>query len=198
MILLVDNYDSFTYNLVQQCPADTIVLRNDDPELFIVAKEADAIIFSPGPGRPEEAEFMISLIKTYQDNKPLLGICLGHQAIGEAFGAKVVQAPAIMHGKQSTLTYQKKGVFETYLGDMTVMRYHSLVIEPATLSAEFEVLAETEGIIMAIQHREKPIVGLQFHPESMGTNEGAFFIEQFLKLVSDNTEKTQDEKRRNL
>ncbi len=153
MILLVDNYDSFTYNLVQQCPADTIVLRNDDPELFIVAKEADGIIFSPGPGRPEEAGFMISLIKTYHDSKPLLGICLGHQAIGEAFGAKVVQAPAIMHGKQSTLTYQKKGVFETYLGDMTVMRYHSLVIEPATLSAEFEVLAETEGIIMAIQHR---------------------------------------------
>lgn len=108
MILLVDNYDSFTYNLVQQCPADTIVLRNDDPELFIVAKEADGIIFSPGPGRPEEAGFMISLIKTYHDSKPLLGICLGHQAIGEALGAKVVQAPAIMHGKQSTLTYQKK------------------------------------------------------------------------------------------
>ena len=133
---------------------------------------------------------MIPLIKAHHDSKPLLGICLGHQAIGEAFGAQVVQAPAIMHGKQSSLTYQKKGVFETYLGDMTVMRYHSLVIEPATLPAQFEVLAETKGIIMAIQHRQKPIVGLQFHPESMGTNEGAFFIQRFLELISEKSAKS--------
>lgn len=190
MILLVDNYDSFTYNLLQLCPEETVVLRNDDPDLFLVAEEADAIIFSPGPGRPAEAGFMIPLIKAHHDSKPLLGICLGHQAIGEAFGAKVVQAPAIMHGKQSSLTYQKKGVFQTYLGDMTVMRYHSLVIEPATLPTQFEVLAETKGIIMAIQHRQKPIVGLQFHPESMGTNEGAFFIQRFLELIPENSAKS--------
>jgi anthranilate synthase component 2 len=186
MILLVDNYDSFTYNLVQQCPADTIVLRNDDPDLFTTAEEAEAIIFSPGPGRPKEAGFMLSLIKNYQEKKPLLGICLGHQAIGQAFGATVIQAPSIMHGKQSNLTYHQKGIFENYSGEMTVMRYHSLVIAPATLPEDFEVLAETEGVIMAIQHREKPIVGLQFHPESMGTKCGAFFIQQFLELASNN------------
>ncbi|OTN76416.1 hypothetical protein A5886_001493 [Enterococcus sp. 8G7_MSG3316] len=189
MILLIDNYDSFTYNLVQLFPKQSIhVMRNDDPGLFEAAEQAEGIVLSPGPGRPEEAGQMMDILAAFQSSKPILGICLGHQAIGLAYGAAIVGAPQVMHGKQSTLHVQKSGILKDFTGEMTVMRYHSLVIDPTTLSPEFEVLASVDETIMAIQHREKPIIGLQFHPESLGTPKGAYFIDAFIKRTKKTTQ----------
>ncbi|WP_461197538.1 anthranilate synthase component II [Enterococcus sp. N249-2] len=182
MILLIDNYDSFTFNLVQLFPKDTIqVMRNDDPRLFEAAVTATGIVLSPGPGRPEEAGQMMEILAAFKMSKPILGICLGHQAIGLAYGASVIGAAQVMHGKQSVVSYQKTGILKGFSGEMTVMRYHSLVIDPATMPSDFEVLAAVDDTIMAIQHREKPIIGLQFHPESLGTPQGAYFIHAFLE-----------------
>lgn len=172
MILLVDNYDSFTYNLVQLLPEDLQILRNDDPELFSTAEKASAIVLSPGPGRPEEAGKMEMLIRRFYRRKPILGICLGHQAIGEVFGGKIVSPPTIMHGKQSRLQGQT---------DRQVMRYHSLVIDPKELPQDLEVTDQAEGCIMAIRHKRYPVFGLQFHPESIGTEDGASYLTQFLQ-----------------
>ncbi|MDT2735568.1 aminodeoxychorismate/anthranilate synthase component II [Enterococcus pseudoavium] len=172
MILLVDNYDSFTYNLLQLLPTEVNILRNDDPELFLQAAKAEAIVLSPGPGRPAEAGKLEALIQRFYRKKPILGICLGHQAIGEVFGARIVRAPMIMHGKQSTLTGDQK---------QRVMRYHSLVIDPQSLPTDLEVTAETDGCIMAIRHKRYPVFGLQFHPESIGTVNGATYLTDFLQ-----------------
>ena len=187
MILLIDNYDSFTFNLVQLFPKDALqVMRNDDPRLFEAAETATGIVLSPGPGRPEEAGQMMEILAAFKMSKPILGICLGHQAIGLAYGASVIEAAQVMHGKQSVVSYQKTGILKGFSGEMTVMRYHSLVIDPATMPSDFEVLAAVDDTIMAIQHREKPIIGLQFHPESLGTPQGAYFIGAFLEQTKRN------------
>ena len=155
MILLVDNYDSFTYNLVQLLPENVKILRNDDPELFAIAEKASAIVLSPGPGRPAEAGMIEMLIRRFYRRKPILGICLGHQAIGEVFGGKIISAPTIMHGKQSRLQRQS---------ERQVMRYHSLMIDPHQVPQDLEVMDEAEGCIMAIRHKRYPVFGLQFQP----------------------------------
>ena len=189
MILLIDNYDSFTYNLYQQISMlgkDVKVVRND--ELTITEVEAlqpEAIILSPGPGTPDEAGITVDVVKELYTKFPILGICLGHQSIGQAFGSNIVQAKSIMHGKLSTLNYKRTGLFAHLDNDVVVMRYHSLSIEPSTLHEDFIVTATSsdDGEIMAIQHKHYPVFGLQFHPESIGTKEGSqmvlAFIEQF-------------------
>lgn len=189
MILIVDNYDSFTFNLVHQFKnIDCVVLRNDDPNLFDIAKKASGIVCSPGPGRPEEAGELIKLIQTYKYTKPILGICLGHQAIGQVFGAETIQAHTIMHGKQSTLTYKKMGMLKHYDSELDVMRYHSLVVNPEKLDKEMIVLAEVDGEIMVMQHQTLPIIGLQFHPEALETKQGQYFINEFIKLTNNQKE----------
>ncbi|MFJ7735444.1 anthranilate synthase component II [Lysinibacillus sp. NPDC097287] len=189
MILLIDNYDSFTYNLYQQVSMlgkDVKVVRND--ELTIAEVEAlqpEAIILSPGPGTPDEAGITVDVVKELHTKFPILGICLGHQSIGQAFGGNIVQAKNIMHGKLSTLQYERTGLFAYLDNEVEVMRYHSLIIEPSTLHEDFIVTATSsdDGEIMAIQHKHYPVFGLQFHPESIGTKEGSqmvlAFIEQF-------------------
>lgn len=189
MILLIDNYDSFTYNLYQQLASigkNVKVVRNDQITVDEIRQlQLEAIVLSPGPGRPKDAGITIDVIKQFYEKVPILGICLGHQAIGEAFGAVITQAKQIMHGKISKLHYEKKGIFEQFDGEMEVMRYHSLVIDPKTLSDDFEVLATTkdDGEIMAIQHKQYPVVGLQFHPESIGTEKGTTIVQSFFDKV---------------
>lgn len=189
MILLIDNYDSFTYNLYQQIAGlgkDVKVVRNDALTIEEIEQlHPEAIVLSPGPGTPKEAGITVDVVKYFYNKVPILGICLGHQAIGEAFGGDIIQAKQIMHGKISYLQYEKKGIFEEFDGDIEVMRYHSLVIDPKTLSNEFEILATTkdDGEIMAIQHKQYHVVGLQFHPESIGTVEGTSIVSTFFDKV---------------
>lgn len=187
MILLIDNYDSFTYNLYQQISSfnkSVEVVRNDSLSIEEIRKlKPDAIVLSPGPGTPSEAGISVDVVKELYKELPILGICLGHQSIGEAFGGKIVRAENIMHGKLSTLIYKKMGMFESLDGEIQVMRYHSLIIDPHTLPEELEVIATSQGDreIMAIKHREFPVFGLQFHPESIGTEFGTRMIQSFLK-----------------
>ncbi|MER2126399.1 aminodeoxychorismate/anthranilate synthase component II [Solibacillus sp.] len=189
MILLIDNYDSFTYNLYHQLAKvyeDIKVVRNDALTVEeIRALNPKAIVISPGPGEPKEAGIVVDMIQTLYKEFPILGICLGHQAIGEAFGATVSRAKNIMHGKISMLEYEKCGLFAPFNEDIEVMRYHSLIIESHTLPAEFEVIAKSmdDGEIMAIQHKAYPLYGLQFHPESIGTETGDRMIQTFLQQV---------------
>ena len=189
MILLIDNYDSFTYNLYQQASMlgkEVKVVRNDALTIEeIEALQPEAIILSPGPGTPDEAGITVEVVKALYTKFPILGICLGHQSIGQAFGGKIVQAKNIVHGKQSVLDYERTGLFAHLDNEVLVMRYHSLVIEPSTLHNDFTVIATSrdDGEIMAIQHKYYPVFGLRFHPESIGTKEGSqmllAFIEQF-------------------
>ncbi|CAM3122927.1 anthranilate synthase component II [Leuconostoc rapi] len=186
MILLVDNYDSFTYNLAQIIGelTDLKVLRNDDKSLYTVADQADGIIFSPGPGRSDEAGELENMIRRYYDKKPLLGICLGHQAIGEVFGGTVTHATTIRHGKVSTmLTTAPSALFTTPKTD--IMRYHSLIVKADRLPKEFVITGQSadDHEVMAMQHRWLPVFGLQFHPESIGTPEGAEMIRKFAALT---------------
>lgn len=189
MILLIDNYDSFTYNLYQQVSMlgkDVKVVRND--ELTIAEVEAlnpEAIILSPGPGTPDEAGITVDVVKELYTKFPILGICLGHQSIGQAFGSDIVQANNIMHGKLSTVNYEKSGLFAHLDGEVEVMRYHSLIIEPSTLHEDFMVTATSsdDGEIMAIQHKHYPLFGLQFHPESIGTIEGNKMVQAFIEQL---------------
>ncbi|MEC1180036.1 aminodeoxychorismate/anthranilate synthase component II [Metasolibacillus meyeri] len=189
MILLIDNYDSFTYNLYHQIAAfgqKVQVVRNDKITADeIRALQPKAIVISPGPGIPSEAGNVIDIIQSLHQEFPILGICLGHQAIGEAFGAHVVRADRIIHGKMSLLTHRQQGLLQNVAQDEEVMRYHSLVIERHTLSDDFLVTASAadDGEIMAIQHKEYPLYGLQFHPESIGTKAGNAMIEAFLNRV---------------
>ena len=185
MILLVDNYDSFTYNLAHQFPESLVILRNDDPNLLDVAKQASAIVFSPGPGRPDEAGLMEEIIRRYYQEKPMLGICLGHQAMGEVFGGEVRVAQKIMHGKISILEHEQQGLFANVSQATQIMRYHSLVVDPKTLPEVFEVHGYADNEVMAMKHRDYPIYGLQFHPESIGTVEGQQMIDAFLAIVED-------------
>ena len=190
MILLIDNYDSFTYNLYQQISKlnqVVEVVRNDSITIEEIRKlKPEAIVLSPGPGTPSEAGITVEVVRKLYKEIPILGICLGHQSIGEAFGCKIVRAKNIMHGKLCTLAYKKCGLFESLEGEIEVMRYHSLVIEPTDLSAELEVMAvsKDDREIMAIQHRNFPVFGLQFHPESIGTEAGTRMIKSFLKQIN--------------
>lgn len=189
MILLIDNYDSFTYNLYHQIAAfgkDVKVVRNDALTIDeIRTLNPEAIVISPGPGNPSEAGITVEAIRELYKEYPILGICLGHQSIGEAFGGNVIRANNIMHGKTSVLEYTAKGLFEALAGEVEVMRYHSLIIEPSSLHEDFDIIAKSsdDQEIMAIQHKQYPVFGLQFHPESIGTETGSKMVEAFLTHV---------------
>ena len=189
MILLIDNYDSFTFNLVHQIGQlgyEVKVVRNDAITIEEIRQlNPQAIVLSPGPGTPKEAGICIEVIRSLHREFPILGVCLGHQAIGEAFGATVVRANRIMHGKTSLLEYENDGIFSEWKGDVEVMRYHSLVIDPPTLPETLLVQAKSadDGEIMAIRHAKYPVYGVQFHPESIGTVRGNDMVERFLTTV---------------
>ena len=188
-ILVVDNYDSFVYNLVQylgQIGAETTVLRNDEVTVDM-ARDYDGVLVSPGPGTPEEASISIELVKHCAANSiPLFGVCLGHQAIGVAFGGTVSRAPELLHGKTSVVTHSNKGVLRDLPSPFTATRYHSLAIEDGTLPDEIEVIARTDsGVIMAVQHKTLPIFGVQFHPESVLTEHGHQMLGNWLVACGD-------------
>jgi anthranilate synthase/aminodeoxychorismate synthase-like glutamine amidotransferase len=192
MIFVLDNYDSFTYNLVQylgELGADPVVRRNDEVSVAEVeALEPAAILISPGPGSPEDAGISVDLIRHMSGRCPLLGVCLGHQAIGEAFGGRIVPAERLMHGKTSPVAHTGQGVFQGLPSPLTAMRYHSLVVDPGDFPAALEVTAWTDdrprgSEIMGLVHRELPLHGVQFHPESIGTAEGKRLLANFLEIV---------------
>lgn len=185
MILLIDNYDSFTWNLYQyfcELGASVIVKRNDDITLTDIAALAPAkIVISPGPCTPDDAGISLDVIRHYAGKTPILGVCLGHQAIAQAFGARIVRAEKVMHGKTSPVTHQQQGVFRGLNNPLTVTRYHSLLIQPETLPDCFEVTARSEtGEIMGIRHREWDLEGVQFHPESILSEQGHALLANFL------------------
>lgn len=185
MVLIIDNYDSFTYNLVHLIAAETDdykVIRNDAMNIDeIKTLNPSKILISPGPGRPNEAGITEKVIKEFGEHIPILGVCLGHQAIGEVFGAKVVHAPTLMHGKVSDVAHDGKSIFENVEDNFTATRYHSLVLDPETIPDELEVTARTGDVVMGVRHRTKPIEGIQFHPESILTTEGPKMISNWLK-----------------
>lgn len=189
-VLVVDNYDSFTFNLVQylgELGADTAVIRNDaaTPAEVLSARPA-AIVLSPGPGRPEDAGICVELVLACaRDSVPLLGVCLGHQAIGLAFGGRVVNAAVLMHGKCSDVLHAGAGLYEGVPNPLRATRYHSLVVERATLSPVLELTAWTaDGTVMGLRHRDHPIEGVQFHPESIGTPHGRALLANVLRASS--------------
>ena len=189
MLLLIDNYDSFTYNLYQylsELGATVEVVRNDEASVEdCLAMGPERIVVSPGPCTPAEAGISIDLIRAAAGQVPLLGVCLGHQSIGEAFGARVSHAGEIMHGKISTVTHDGRGVFESLPQPFEAIRYHSLAIEPDSLPDELEVSARAEsGVIMGVRHRTLPIEGVQFHPESIMTATGHDLLRNFLAMES--------------
>jgi len=188
MVLLIDNYDSFTYNLAQllmRLGEEVSVVRNDEISLDEAeALDFDQLVISPGPGRPEAAGLSIELIRRFAGRKPILGVCLGHQAIGAAFGGRIVRAKRIMHGKTDTIAHDGKTLFSEAPNPLRVIRYHSLAIERESLPPGFEISAtSSDGEIMAIRHVEQRIEGVQFHPESIGTEEGERLIRNFLSGV---------------
>lgn len=187
MILIIDNYDSFTYNLVHIVGSVTVdyqVVRNDTLTVDEVIKmNPDRILISPGPGRPENAGITEAIIQKIGKFKPILGVCLGHQAIGQVFGAKVGYAPSLMHGKTSKIYHDGKTVFENVTEGFIATRYHSLVLDPNTIPDVLEITAKSDDdVIMGVRHREYPIEGIQFHPESILTTEGPKIIRNWLSL----------------
>jgi anthranilate synthase component 2 len=187
MILMIDNYDSFTYNLYQYMgifTEDILVVRNDKitiPEIYEMKPEK--IVLSPGPKNPKEAGICLDLVKEFYDKIPILGICLGHQTIGEALGGTVSYAKELYHGKQSLIHHTGTGIFSGITSPIKVARYHSLAVQKEDLPDCLKILAETEdGEIMAMQHRNYPVIGLQFHPESIYTEHGKRMIENFLTI----------------
>jgi len=184
-VLVIDNYDSFVYNLVQELGelgADPVVHRNDAIDVAgIRAAAPDLILISPGPGRPEDAGVTPSVIGELAGVIPILGVCLGHQAIGQVFGGRIVQAPSLMHGKTSAIHHDGRGVFVGLPDPFTATRYHSLVVDPATVPDVLEVTARTsDGVIMGLRHRTLAVEGVQFHPESLLTPEGPSLLSNFL------------------
>ena len=184
-IVMIDNYDSFTYNLVQylgELGAEVIVRRNDAIDVAGVrALHPRAVIISPGPCTPAEAGISVTLLRELAGEVPMLGVCLGHQCIGEAFGGEVVRASRLMHGKTSPVMHDGRTIFAGIPNPFEAMRYHSLLVEPKSLPKCMEVSARTaEGEIMGLRHREYPIEGVQFHPESIGTGEGKDLLRNFL------------------
>ena len=189
MILMIDNYDSFTYNLVQafrELGADMQVIRNDQIDVDgIRALAPAAIILSPGPGNPDSAGVTLAAIKEFAGKVPLFGVCLGHQSIAQAFGGQIVHAKQLMHGKTSRIHHDGRGVFAGLEQDFPAMRYHSLAVERESLPDCFEISAETEdGEIMGLRHKTLPIESVQYHPESIGTPEGMKQMRNFVQLVA--------------
>jgi anthranilate synthase component 2/para-aminobenzoate synthetase component 2 len=186
-VLLIDNYDSFTYNLAQifgELGADVVVKRNDEVALADIQTLRPArICISPGPGRPRDAGISCDVIRDFGAQIPLLGVCLGHQCIGEVFGGEIVRAPKLMHGKTSAISHKGTGVFENLAKPFEATRYHSLVVRRETLPQSLTITAESDdGEIMGLQHRGLPIHGVQFHPESILTEEGRKLLANFLRL----------------
>ncbi len=190
MIFLLDNYDSFTFNLYQflrELGADVTVARNDQvtvDEVAAMAPELDGIVLSPGPCTPAEAGISVPLIRALAGRVPILGVCLGHQAIGAAFGGWVVRAPVLMHGKTSSIRHRGVGVFAGLPNPFVATRYHSLIVDRATLPPVLEVTAEADGLIMGLRHRELDVEGVQFHPESILTPVGGDLLANFLRTGS--------------
>ncbi len=184
MILVVDNYDSFTFNLVQflaRLDPDVRVVRNDAaPAGALLSWRPDRIVISPGPGRPEDAGVSCDLIGE-DETIPLLGVCLGHQALGHVFGGRVVRAPVLMHGKTSEIAHDGTGLFAGLPNPFTATRYHSLVVERASVPSALAITAEADGLVMGLKHRSRPLAGVQFHPESILTPEGERLLANFVK-----------------
>jgi anthranilate synthase component II len=193
MILLIDNYDSFTYNLYQylsELGAEVKTVRNDKISVQEISlMEPEAIVLSPGPGRPEQAGICVETVEKLAPSIPILGICLGHQAIAHAFGSSIIKAKKIRHGKESKLQHTGTSLMNDLEEHPEVMRYHSLVIDRKTLNEDFEVLAEAadDQEIMAIKHKQYPLYGLQFHPESIGTKSGKQILSNFLAEIRKET-----------
>ncbi len=187
MILLLDNYDSFTYNLAQylgQLGCQLEVRRNDKISVEEIArKRPERIVISPGPCTPNEAGISVELIQRFAGKTPILGVCLGHQAIGAAFGGRIIRAPKIFHGKTSEIRHDGKTIFRGLPQPLTATRYHSLIVERKTLPRELEISAETkDGVIMGLRHRRYRVEGVQFHPESVLTSPGLALLKNFLSL----------------
>ncbi len=188
MILVIDNYDSFTYNLVHylnELGAETVVHRNDALTVQeALALKPEAILLSPGPCDPDQAGICLPLLRGAPEDLPILGVCLGHQAIGQAYGGEVVRAKSVMHGKTSKISHSDKGMFKGLPNPFTATRYHSLSVKRDTLPEVLEVTAWTDdGEIMGFQHRTRPVFGVQFHPESIATEGGHQMLENFLDLA---------------
>ena len=186
-VLVIDNYDSFTYNLVQylqELSAETIVYRNDKINLTKLKKlKFEKIVISPGPGKPTDAGISCDLIKEFYKKVSILGVCLGHQCIGHCFGAKIIKASLIMHGKTSFINHNKKDIFKGIKNPFVATRYHSLLIDKKSLPKDFIITAYTkDGIIMGIKKKDFPLFGVQFHPESILTKEGKKILRNFLKI----------------
>jgi anthranilate synthase/aminodeoxychorismate synthase-like glutamine amidotransferase len=187
-VVVIDNYDSFVFILVQylgELGCDLVVHRNDDLTVEeLAALEPDAILISPGPGTPDDAGISLETIATLGPTVPTLGVCLGHQSIGQVFGGDVVRAPQVMHGKTSTVTHSNEGVFAGLNPKLTVTRYHSLIVDRESIPDALEITAESEdGIVMGLRHREFPIEGVQFHPESVLTDSGHAMLKNFLAKI---------------
>jgi anthranilate synthase component 2 len=188
MLLVIDNYDSFTYNLVHylgELGADVVVKRNDDLGVAdVLALQPEAIVLSPGPCDPNKAGICLELVRACADRVPVLGVCLGHQAIAQAYGGRIVRAPSPMHGKLSRIRHTGKGVFRGIANDFEATRYHSLTIEPQSVPSCLTVTATTaDGVIMGIMHREHALHGVQFHPESIASEHGHALLRNFLELA---------------
>jgi anthranilate synthase component 2 len=188
MILVIDNYDSFTFNLVhylQELGPDVVVVRNDALSVAqALDLKPDAVLLSPGPCTPNEAGICLDLIGAAAETRlPLFGVCLGHQALGQAFQGRVVRAPSLMHGKTSPIHHKGTSLFAGLPSPFTATRYHSLIVDRASLPPVLEVTAETDGLIMGLAHRELPLVGVQFHPESIATEHGHRLLANFLDLA---------------
>ena len=187
-VTLIDNYDSFTFNLVHylgELGADVSVWRNDEITVAdALASKPDAIVLSPGPCTPNEAGVCLDLVSAASETTPMLGVCLGHQAIGQAFGAEVKRAPAPMHGKVSRISHNARGLFRGLNGPFSATRYHSLIIERSSAPEELEIGAESDdGLVMSVQHRDRPAFGVQFHPESIASEHGRQILRHFLDLA---------------
>ncbi len=187
MLLVIDNYDSFTFNLVQyfgQLGVSMRIFRNDElTPTEAVKLNPDRVLISPGPCTPSDAGVSIDIIKTFAGKKPILGVCLGHQAMGQHFGGKVIRAPRQMHGKLSPITHRNTGIFRDLPSPFTATRYHSLLVERSSFPDCLEITAETaEGEIMGLRHKQFPVFGVQFHPESIATEGGMNILQNFLSL----------------
>lgn len=189
MLIIIDNYDSFTYNLYQivaQNYPDVVVIRNDKITVAeVLAKKPQGIFLSPGPGRPEHAGICVDLIQALPSSIPLLGVCLGLQAIVHAFGGKIISAPELVHGKSSLIFHQRQGLYQNLPLPFSAGRYHSLLAERLSLPSVLNIEAETaQGLIMGISHRRLPIFGVQFHPESILTPQGSLILQNFMKICT--------------
>ena len=188
MLLVIDNYDSFTYNIVQylgELGADMLVRRNDEVTLKEIQNDLnpERILISPGPGTPDDAGISLEVLKYYADKLPILGVCLGHQAIGQVFGGKVVRAPIPVHGKHAEICHDGKGVFKDLTYRFKAGRYHSLIVDRTDFPDELEISATTpDGLIMGLRHKTYKVEGVQFHPESILTSEGKKLLQNFLNL----------------